>query len=225
MTPSLSSAKSTTALSLGLLLFAGPAFADRDTKAEQRQERQEIAEDVRELQDDKMDLAQLSKMVESWHRARAQRDLEAERRIDQRIDRWLTRELAEARTEVREAQAEVVDSRQEVRSEQGDAQRAARRGNYRRAEQERAELQDDRRDLADDQRDLQEQNRDLSQLQSIARDLDRLQPHFRSRRATPAQYAKKSALLRRLQTSAADEVQDTRSELREDRRELREDQR
>ena len=77
-----------------------------------------------------------SSLVEDWHRARSRRDA-AERRLDARIDRWLTKELAEARTEVREAQTEVVESRQEVRSEQGDAQRAARRGNARQAQQER----------------------------------------------------------------------------------------
>lgn len=206
-------------------VVSGSAVADPDSRSERRQERQDVAESTRELQDDRMDLAQLSNLVEDWHRARARRDIAAERRIDVRIDRWLTRELAEARTEVREAKTEVVESRQEVRSEQGDAQRAARRGNAQRVQHERAELRDDRRDLADDQRDLQEQYRDLNKLQSVARELERLQPKFRSNRATPSQYAKKSALLRRLQEIARDEVQDTKTELREDRRELREDRR
>ena len=209
----------------GFTALSGSAVADPDSRSERRQERQDVAESSRELQDDRIDLAQLSALVEDWHRARARRDRAAERRLDVRIDRWLTKELAEARTEVREAQSEVVESRQEVRSERGDAQRAARRGNAQRAQQDRAELRDDQRDLADDQRDLQEQHRDLSNLQHVARELDRLQPHFRSNRATPAQYAKKSALLRRLQAIARDEVQDTKTELREDRRELREDRR
>ena len=214
-----------TAVVVGLLFTTGTAHADPDSKAERRQERQEIVEDRRELQDDRVDLAQLNNLIEDWHRARARRDRGAERRADARIDAWINRELAEARTEVREAKTEVADSRQEVRSEQGDAQRAARRGNERRAQQERAELRDDRRDLADDQRDLQEQTKDLSQLQNIARDLDRIQPDFRSNRATSAQYARKSTLLRRLQKIAADEIRDTKSELQEDRRELREDRR
>lgn len=212
-------------LTLGFGLLATPALADRDSKAEQRQERIELHEAKKDLRDDRQDLAQLDKLVEDWHRARSRRDRGAEARADASIDRWIQKEKTEARTEVREAQVEVQESKNEVRDEQRDAQRAARHGKHRKAANERAEVRADKADLADDKRDLAKERNNLSRLKTVANDLESIQHQFRGRRATPAQYARKSQLLRQLQTIARDEAADSKSEIREDQRELREGQR
>jgi hypothetical protein len=210
------------ALALGL--FAGPALAGPDSRQEQRQEKAELREAKQDLKDDRRDLSQLHQLVEDWHRARARRDRGAERRADASLDRWLKKELAEARTEVREAHQEVQESKIEVQKEQRDVRRAQQRGQNRKAAQERAQVRDDKTDLADDKRDLNEQRKDLNRLHNIARDLESIQHHFRGSRATSGQYARKSALLRQLQTIARDEVQDSKTETQEDLRELREGQ-
>jgi len=210
-------------LAVAATLCSTTASADPDSRRERTQERADLAEAKAEVRDDQVDLQSLNDIVEDWHRARANRNRAAERRADERIERWYQRELTEAKTEVREAQQEVKVSANEVRSEQGDAKRAQRRGKHKAAKHQRAELQDDKRDLRDDKQDLVEQQRDLGQLQRIARDLERMQPKFRSNRATPAHYAKKSALLRELQALARDEVRDSKNEVREDKIELRED--
>jgi len=212
-------------LGIGFGLLAAPALADPDSPAERRQERAEVRESQQELRDDQVDLRQLNDIVEDWHRARARRDRAAERRADARIEVWIRKELAESRTEVREAQQEVANSQREVRTEQHDAARAQRRGQHNRAAHERAELRDDKRDLADDKQDLTGQRQDLNRLRGVAQDLDQIQRHFRGNRASPAQYARKSALLRELQSLARAEVRDTRTEVREDKQELREDRR
>ena len=212
-------------LGVAAALLSTTAMADPDSRRERKQERADLAESSAEVRDDQIDLRSLNDIVEDWHRARANRNRAAERRADERIERWYKSEISEARTEVREAQQEVKVSANEVRSEMGDARRAHRRGRHKAAKHQKAELRDDKRDLRDDKRDLVEQQRDLSKLQRIARDLERMQPMFRSNRATPAQYAKKSALLRELQALARDEVQDSKNEAREDKIELREDRR
>jgi hypothetical protein len=221
----LSASRRLSTLGLGFALLATPALANPDSKAEQRQERVELHESKKDLRDDRQDLAQLERLVEDWHRARSRRDRGAETQADQSIDRWVQKEIAEARTEVREAQTEVQESKSEVRNEQQDAQRAARHGNHRKAANERAEVRADKADLADDKRDLTQQRNTLSRLHAVAKDLESIQHHFRGRRATPAQYARKSQLLRQLQTLASDEARDSKTEIREDQRELREGQR
>jgi hypothetical protein len=211
-----------TPIALALGLLAGPVLAGPDSHHEHPQEKAELHESQHELRDDRQDLAQLHTLVEEWHRARARRDRGAERRADEGLERWMKKELAEAKTEVREAQQEVQESKTEVRKEQRDAHRAQHRGKNRQAVRERAEVRGDKADLADDKRDLTEQRQDLNRLNGIARDLESIQHHFRGRGATHAQYARKSALLRQIQTLARDEVQDSKSEIKEDRQELRE---
>ena len=209
------------ALALAVPALAGP----RRNKIEAARDRAEVADDRRDGRDDLRDMARLNSLVDEWHAARSAGDKAAEAEVDERLAAWIRGELLENQHEVREGQREVARSAGEVRSSRVERKSDVERGRPVAAADDRRDLRDDRRDLADDRRDVVVDRADRTKTQVVAAQLKDLQPSFSSGKATVEQYARKSALLRQLQTMARAEVARDLHELREDKGEVREDRR
>jgi hypothetical protein len=199
------------------LLVPNLAAAQRRDTREVRRDRREVRDDKREVADDRRDLASLTKAIDHWSANKGNRAEEA--RADAVLERWLRQELAEGRQELREDKREVTSSKSEVR----DSRRENRRGGS--TADDRRDLRDDKRDLRDDKRDVARGAANQERTRRIARELEAMQPAFAAGKATPEQYASKTALLVELRRVAVAEVKQSKGELREDKRETREDKR
>ena len=211
-----------TSLILTALFALQPAFGTT-THSERIQNDLEYTLDRIDIRDDTQDLAELSQLIDAWHRAQARHDRAAERLIDRQISAWLAEEIVENNQDILEARAEVSDSVQELNAEKRDVYSSrGRAGMHSTAV---TEVYDDTRDLADDRRDLITIQNEQSRVSAIARTLSQMQKRFDSNRASKIDYAQKSALLLELQKLAKSEVGRDRAELAEDAAERREDHR
>lgn len=191
------------------------ASAQRGDVAVDRAER---ADDRRDARTERRDLAQIASIATAWSAAVARGDRAAEQAADVRLAGWMREELGDAASDVGETSREAARSEAERRGSRSEAVVSGTRD-------DRRDLRDDRRDARDDRRDAVDARVDYARVHAIAVELQSMQPAFRGGTATPAQYARKRALLDELVRMAAGEVREERRELREDRRETGEDRR
>lgn len=144
---------------------------------------------VSAVQDDRVDLAQLHDIVEDWHRAWKTENRALEVQVDARLKRWIQQELAEDQRQVQQSRQEATNS-----SQTGSAHAAA-----------------------DDRKDASKQAQEAANTRELATSLNTLQIRFDQGNAAPAQYQRKSELLRQLQQVARRELERSRSEAAEDR--------
>ncbi|QRN99046.1 hypothetical protein JRI60_08495 [Archangium violaceum] len=109
------------------LLLAGSAHAQsqRD-RIERAQDRHEVRQDTAQRADDRMDVAELERVLARFDAARARRNNAELAAVDDRLRELLRAELAEGRTEMAQARAEARDDRRESRAETRDDVRDAR---------------------------------------------------------------------------------------------------
>ncbi len=142
-----------------------------------------------DVQDDRVDLAQLNSIIEDWHRAWKGGNKALERQTDTRLKRWIKQELAEDQKQVGEANREAAKS-----SQSKNAHAAA-----------------------DDRKDAQKAEGEASRTRKIAMQLRNIQDRFDDGTAGEPMYTKKSELLRDLQGIAQAELARSRQERAEDK--------
>jgi hypothetical protein len=200
-------------LSLPVILVSGNVSAQAwQNRTDRGEDRREVRQTVREMQDDLRDLRTLQDLLSRFDAARARKNRAALSRIEVELREHLREELAENRHELAKDKAEVRQAQRELESSRREA---AQVGWHRPGERAdlRDELRDDRRDLAREQRRLQERQR-------IAQELRKLEG-----RQDPRSLDHMRSLLVQLIGLAQSEVVENRKEIREDRRETREDRR
>lgn len=197
--------KSRTVLSLVLagssLLVASPSNAQRRPVGPQGNV-VERTEDTTERVDDRFDRREILSINDEWNRSVARGGRAAEVNADNRLSRYLTREL--------------VESRRELDRRVAEQNRSAREAN-------RTGRPDDQRDLADDQQDTARTIQQIQRTLDIAQELQRMQPGFDQGTATPPMYQRKRDLLAELVQLANIAIGQDRQEVQEDRQETRED--
>ena len=162
----------------------------------------ERTEDTTERVDDRLDRREILSIADEWNRAVARGGRAAEVNADNRLSRYLGRELIESR---RELDRRVAEQNRSTR----EANRSGR--------------PDDQRDLADDQQDTARTVQQIQRTLDIAQELQRMQPGFDQGTATPPMYQRKRDLLAELVQLANIAIGQDRQEVQEDRQETRED--
>lgn len=109
---------------LASLLLAGSAQAQ--SHMERVQNRHEVRQDTAQRADDRMDVAELERVLSRFDAARARRNNAELAAVDARLHELLRAELAEGRNETAQAKAEARRDRGESRAEQRDDVRDAR---------------------------------------------------------------------------------------------------
>lgn len=175
-----------------------------------------------ELRDDRTDYRKLTWLVERWEDAVRRRDRSDERNADERLLRWLEREVEDARDDVRNARSESRGARHETASNVRYSSCSHAQCSHC-SHDMGSEYLDDRRDERDDRRDLREAKRQYRELRAIAGDLESMRWRFDRGVASRSDYRTKARLLDDLLDLAAGEITADRFELREDVIELRED--
>ncbi|MCY1078121.1 hypothetical protein [Archangium lansingense] len=107
------------------LLLAGSAHAQ--SRMERAQDRHEVRQNAAQRSDDRMDVAELERVLERFDAARGRRNNAAElAAVDNRLRELLRAELAESRAETSQAKAEARKEWGESRAENRDDVRDAR---------------------------------------------------------------------------------------------------
>lgn len=107
------------------LLFAASAHAQ--SHMERAQDRHEVRRDSAQSADDRMDVAELERVLTRFDAARGRRNNAAEMAaVDNRLSELLRAELAEGRAEMAQARSETRQERGESRAENRDDVRDAR---------------------------------------------------------------------------------------------------
>lgn len=217
-------------LAAGALLLVGCAGRGgqvRRDEMERAQDRRELAQDVRQTEDDRFDSRTLRVLREHYERARRENP-NAIGALDARAIGLMDRELNESARELGQDQNEVDRDRGELGSDRREVRRDVREGKA------RHETADDVRDRRDDRRDLNDDRRDRGQERAALERLGRIRGEFvnLSGRLDVVALNRKQALIDDLvQMSEHELVRDRRErhedhrELREDRKETREDRR
>ena len=179
----------------------------------------DLWDDRDEYRDDRSDYLKLSWLVERWEDAVRRRDRSDEWSTDERLLRWIGRELQEARDDVADARSESRRARWETASNV----RYTSCGHGHCSHTLSSGYVDDRRDERDDRRDLREVKKRYRALKYISDDIEAIQWRFDRQVASRSDYRAKARLLDDLLDLSAEELAADRIELREDLGELRED--
>lgn len=197
-----------------------PGSRHRPDVPEWARDRQERRQDVREAQDDRLDLRRAEALLSDYDAAARARRRRAMTQLEDQALAILRQEWREGQAELARDRGEVARGQQELREGQRDLMRERRDGDRAGVMEERRELRDDRRDLRDDRRDAAVEASKLERVRQMGDALASLRGRFRR-----GQIARKRELLGEMVQMARAEVRENRQEQREDRRELQEDRR
>ena len=204
------------ATTLALALLFG--FATVASAAQSKPRSPEAQDNQADLRDDTRDYNTIVNLIDDWHDAYARNNHRAMAKADAAIATWLNGELRESRREVSEAARETSRSRRDTRGEVHDVYRAASHGRYGAAIVQAAQATSASRDLRDDRGDLKTARIDVARTQRIATELSKMESRFDRGVASRADFQRKSALLKELQSMARAEIKSDNREIREDRR-------
>ncbi len=204
------------ATTLALALLFG--FATVASAAQSKPRSPEVQDNHADLRDDTRDYNTIVNLIDDWHDAYARNNYRAMSRADAAIASWLNTELRESRRDVSEATRETSKSRRDARGEVRDVYRAASNGRFGAAYVQAVQATAASRELRDDRGDLKTARIDVARTQSIANELSKMESKFDRGVATRADFERKSALLKELQSMARAEVKSDNREIREDRR-------
>lgn len=203
------------------LFIAGAAHAQGwHNRQERAQDHRELQQDKRATRDDRKDLAEMQAVLNRFDTAWAQRNEREMAAVEVRLRELLREELAEGHAEMARDRAEVRRDNREVRGDRRDAQRDEMWGRPVANANDRHDLRDDRRDRRDDVRDARAEAASQRSRSVIAWELN---PLMGSRR--PADLQRIRSLIVELIGLDQQELQQDHREIREDRQETREDRR
>lgn len=178
---------------LAALLLSGSAYAQHRGHVPDRHEKRQ---DVREVRDDRRDLAELEDVLAQFDRARARRSEHQLAAVDSRLRALLREELHENRVELAKEKAEARRSERDVRHADN-----------------RWERRESVREAREDRRDVRVASQMLEQRQRIARELASL-----AGRMHPTELNRKRALIVELIDLARRELRESQKEVREHHR-------
>ncbi len=202
------------------LLFAQAASAQAVRNAvEKAHDRQELRQDARSTNDDRLDAARAKALLAQYDQAAALNQPAQMAALDDAFNRHISREIVESQVESAQDRQEVRRDKRELRSDRREVRRDLATG--KRAGVVADDVHDknkDRRNAADDRVDALKEHISRERLTAIQGQLAGLQGRFDG----PSVQAKR-ALYAEVVAAAAVELHRDAQETREDKRELRED--
>jgi len=208
------------ALSTPILAPASAHAATIDMKIDRA--KVAVKADKKAIKDDKKDLKTIQKLRKKWEKARVKGKHELEAKVDVDLSAWARDKVAEFRSEVKDAAAEVTKGGGIPAPEgakppvYGPGHEVAKKpGPHGPAPQPTPNAA-----VAKDQVDLHKQRVARDHLIEVTQKLGDLQPRFTSGQAGPRAYQQKSKLLRELRRIAAAELHRSEGELTEDEAQL-----